>query len=193
MGRKMTIQEPLRSTCAWIQETLRSAQTEKGAHQGPSPLSAAAENLINDDIRGYTKKIYKLRVNTFADYCTKRGANTKSCHPNIVMYYWMTLALDRGLSYHTVCWHRSAIAKQHIGVGGTPLGMLPEIKRLVGAIFIDRPPLPRYTKGWDVNQVLQHIETRPSLADLSDMELSIKTATLTFIFTLSRFDDMIDG
>ena len=109
------------------------------------------------------------------------------------MYYWITLALDRGLSYHTVCWHRSAIAKQHIGVGGTPLGMLPEIKRLVGAIFIDRPPLPRYTKGWDVNQVLQHIETRPSLADLSDMELSIKTATLTFIFTLSRFDDMIDG
>ena len=103
------------------------------------------------------------------------------------------LALDRGLSYQTVCGHRSAIAKQHIGVGGPPLGMLPEIKRLVQAIFIDRPPLSRYTKCWDVNQVLQHIKTGPILADLSDMELSIKTGTLTFIFTLSRFNDMIDG
>ena len=91
-----------------------------------------------------------------------------------------------------VCGYRSAIAKQHIGVNSTPLGMLPEIKRLVRAIFIDSPPLPRYTKCWDVNQVLKHLETGPSSADLSDRDLSIKTAAFTFILTLSRFDNMID-
>ena len=125
------------------------AQTERGA-QGPS-LTAAAEELINNNIRRSTKKTYKSRVNIFVDYCTKQGANTKSCHPNIVINYLTKLAQDRGLSYQTICGYRSAIAKQHIGVGGTPLGMLPEIKRLVRAIFIDSPPLPRYTKCWDVN------------------------------------------
>ena len=39
----------------------------------------------------------------------------------------------------------------------------------------------RYTKVWDVDKVLAHLEAGPSLADLSDMDLSVKTATLTFI------------
>ena len=36
------------------------------------------------------------------------------------------LAVDKGLSYQTVCGHQSAIARQHIGVGGVPLGMLQD-------------------------------------------------------------------
>ena len=40
---------------------------------------------------------------------------------------------------------------------------------------------------WDVDRVLAHLEAGPSLADLSDMDLSVQTATLTFILTLSRF------
>ena len=48
MGGKRTIQEPLQSPRAWTR-----------AHQGPPPLTAAAEKLINDDIRGSTKKTYK--------------------------------------------------------------------------------------------------------------------------------------
>ena len=72
-------------------------------------------------------------------------------------------------------------------MGGISLGQLPEIKRLARAIFIDRPPLPRYTDCWDVNQVLEYLETGPSLTDLLEMDLSVKTAKITFILTLSRF------
>ena len=130
------------------------AQVVESAHQGPPPLTAAAKMLINSEIRGSTKKTYRSMVNTFADYCAKQNANTKSCHPNIVINYFTMLAVVKGLSYQTISGHRSAIAKQHIGVGGLPLGMLPEIKRLARAIFIDRPPLPRYAKCWDVLQTL---------------------------------------
>ena len=77
----------------------------------------------------------KSRMNTFADYCSKRGADIKSCHPNIIIYYFTMLALDRGLCYQTVSGHRSAIAKQHIGVGGIPLGMPPEIKTTGASLF----------------------------------------------------------
>ena len=72
------------------------AQTEKGAHQGPPPLKAAAEKLINNNIRGSTKKMYKSRLKTFTDYCTKQGANMKSCPPYIVINYLTMLALDKG-------------------------------------------------------------------------------------------------
>ena len=60
------------------------------------------------------------------------------------------------------------------------------------AIFIARPPLLRYTDYWDVYQVLEYFETSPDLSSLSDMDLSIKTATITFILTLSRFNNMYD-
>ena len=132
-------------------------------------------------------------MKAFADYCTKEGTNTKSRHPNVIINYLTTLPLEKGLSYQTICGYRSVIAKQHIGVDSTTLGMIPEIKRLVRAIFIDRPPLPRYTDYWDVNQVLEYFETSPDLSSLSDMDLSIKTAVFTFILTLSRFDNMNDG
>ena len=156
----------------------------------PPPLKAAAQELINDDIRSSTKKTYKSKVGVFATYCTKEGTNTKSCHPNVVINFFMMLARDKGLSYQIICGYRSAIARQHISVGGTLLGLLPEIKRLAQPIFIDRPPLPRYTDCWDVNRVLEHLETGPSLTDLSDMDLSVMTATITFIL---KFDNMNDG
>ena len=59
------------------------AQTEKSTHQGPPPLTDVAKKLINNDIRGSTEKTFKSRVNTLSDYCTKQGADTKSCHPNM--------------------------------------------------------------------------------------------------------------
>ena len=124
---------------------------------------AAAEKLINDNIRSSAKKTYMSRVNTFAAYCVKQGTNTKSCHPNIVINYLTMLAQDKRLSYQTICGYRSTIAKPHIGVGGTQLGMLPEIKLLVRAIFINRPPLLRYAKCWDINQVLKQLKTGTKL------------------------------
>ena len=165
---------------------------KQNASQDPPPLTAASKKLINNDIRGSTKKTYKSKVKAFADYCTKVGTKTRSCHPNVVIKFLTTLALEKGLSYQTICGYRSMIAKQHIGVENTPLRMMPKIKRLVRAIFIERPPIPRYTDYWDVNQVLEYLETLPDLANLSDMDLLIKTAVITFILTLSRFDNMND-
>ena len=123
----------------------------------------------------------------FTKYCTKVGANPKTCHPNIVANFVAELVRDKDLSYQTICGYRSAIARQHDGVDGVPLGALPQIKRLVRAVFVEKPPQPRYAAVWDVDKVLTHLEAGPNTADLSDMELSVKTATLTFILTLSRF------
>ena len=59
----------------------------------------------------------------FATYCTKEGTNTESCHPNTVIILLTMLTQDKGLSYQTICVYRSAIARQHAGVGGISLGI----------------------------------------------------------------------
>ena len=41
-------------------------------------------------------------------------------------------------------------------------------------VFVEKPPLPRYTEVWDVGRVLAYLEDGLSTADLSDMELSVK-------------------
>ena len=45
----------------------------------------------------------------------------------------------------------------------------------------------KHTEVWDVNKVLAHLEAGPSLADLLDTDLCVKSAIITFIMTFSRF------
>ena len=71
------------------------ARNEQNTRQEPPPLTAASKKLINNDIRGSTKRTYKFKVKAFADYCMKEGTNTKSCHPNVVINFLITLALRR--------------------------------------------------------------------------------------------------
>ena len=61
-----------------------------------------------------------------------------------------------------------------------------ETRRLAAAVFINRLLL-RYTKVWNIDKGLVHLEAGPSVADLWDMDLSVKMVILTFIPTLFRF------
>ena len=128
---------------------LRSAPNPSNNEQQdnqPPLLTAAAQELINNEIRGSTKVRYKSKVGVSA-----------------------------GGSYKTICGYHSEIAGQNVNVGGISLAR---------TIFIDRPQLPRYTDCWKNNQDLKYLETGPSLTNLSDIDLSIKTATIAFILTL---------
>ena len=80
-------------------------------------------------------------MKAFAKYCAVSGADPTNCHPNVVVNFLAELIHKKGLLYQTVCGYRSAISKQHAGIGGMHLGQLPEIKRLARAIFIKKPHL----------------------------------------------------
>ena len=110
----------------------------------PLPLSEAAPDLLNNNIRTSTKALYKSKMKAFAKYCAISGADPKTCHPNVVVNFLAELVCKKGLSYQIVCGYRSAIFKQHIGFGSMQLGQLPEIKKLAQAVFIMKTALPRY-------------------------------------------------
>ena len=150
-------------------------------------LSAAARNLLDNDVRQSTKKQYESKLRVFQRYCDRVGADPATCHPNTVLNFLAELRRERELTFQTICGYRSAISRQHTGVAGGPLGQVPAISRLVRACFLEKPPLPRYADTWQVDTVLRALEAMHPATGLSDMDLSIKTATLTFVLTLSRW------
>ena len=76
---------------------------------------------------------------------------------------------------------------QHVAVSGISIGLHPMIKRLAKACFIKRPPMPQYGDIWDLDTLILHLEVSLPPFKLSDMDLSVRKAKLTFILTLSRF------
>ena len=129
-------------------------------------------------------------MNKFGKFCKDRGVETHNCPVETVVNFLTHLRRDLGLEYQTICGYRSAIAKQHDGVGEIPLGQIKLVKRITKACFIERPPIPRYGDIWDVDRVLEHLEKSHPPESLSDMELARKTATLTFILSLSRWKNV---
>ena len=149
-------------------------------------LSAEAVDLMDNNVRASTKKVYRSRWRTFTSYCKDVGADPSTCPVEVVVNFLAILRRVKGYEYQTICGYRSAIASKHRGLGETPLGKVASIKKLTKACFNEAPPIPRYGDIWDVDKLLSHLEKMHPLDSLSDMELSIKTVSLTFILSLSR-------
>ena len=66
---------------------------------------------------------------------------------------------------------------------GYTVGQHPLICRLVKGVFQSRPPLPRYTQTWDVQKVLNYLD---SLGDNQMLSLKHLTWKVTMLLALSR-------
>ena len=149
-------------------------------------LSSEAQDLLDRDVRPGTKAIYDSRWKAFTLYCKDVGYDPVSCPVEIVVNFLTILRRDLGLKYQTICGYRSAISRFHNGFQGTPLGSHNTVKRVTKACFIEVPPLPRYTDTWDVDTLLNCLEKLYPHDTLSDLELSMKTAALVAVNTISR-------
>ena len=71
----------------------------------------------------------------------------------------------------------------HEKVDGHNVGQHPLISRLLKDIFHDRPPLPRYTRTWNVQTVLNYLE---SLGENRSFSLKMVSWKLTMLLALTR-------
>ena len=69
---------------------------------------------------------------------------------------------------------------------GVPVGQHPLVSRLVKGVFNARPPIPRYSSTWDVQIVLNYLESLGNNDTLSLKQLTLKTAFLMAITRPSR-------
>jgi len=85
---------------------------------------------------------------------------------------------ESGLEYSTLNGYRSAISAGHAGFQGVKAGQHSQVCALLKGIFNRRPPQPRYTETWDVNQVLNMFRQWPENQGLDLQDLSLKGTML---------------
>ena len=78
----------------------------------------------------------------------------------------------------------------HAPVDGVSIGQHPLVTRLLKGAFQTRPPLPRYTGTWDVNQVLNLLKNDPLDKGISLKHLSHRTVMLLALTRPSRSLDL---
>ena len=93
------------------------------------------------------------------------------------------------LQYRTIDSYRSAISAFHDHIQGKLVGGHPRICSLVACVFNSKPPQPRYSFVWNVQTMIDFIESEwGKNEDLSDKYLTYK---LTMFLALSSASRML--
>ena len=103
---------------------------------------------------------------------------------------YLTELYEAGLEYSTINGARSAISALHQHIENAPIGQHKLVKRVLAGIFNERPPVPRYTNTWDVNQVLTYIQNLGENCNLTDKILTHKLAMLLALTTACRASEI---
>ena len=163
-------------------EHLRERLDEQG-------LSSQATDLILNSWRTKTNKSYDSLFGRWNRWCTERGSDPFSGPVSEVANFLATL-YQEGYQYNSVNAYRSAISSVHEKVDGVPVGQHPIITRLVKGVFNVRPPIPRYSSTWDVQKVLNYLDSQGKQTPISLKALTLKTAFLLAITRPSRSADL---
>ena len=89
-------------------------------------------------------------------------------------------------AYSTINSYKSALSSILPPVEGKLLGEHPVIVRLLKGMYVTCPPQSRYTTTWDVNILLNCLETWDPLGDLTLKQLAIKTVALVALVSAQR-------
>ena len=97
--------------------------------------------------------------------------------------------LETKVTYFVVSMAISAISKYHVldKDTGIPVGQHSLVIMAKKAFWQQKPPIPRYHATYDVSVVLRYIESLGENKNLSNKQLSEKTAFLVVFSTLSRY------
>ena len=152
-------------------------------------LSVQATELVLQSWRTKTNKSYDSLFGKWNRWCIERGSNPISGPVSEVANFLAAL-YQKGYQYNSINAYRSAISSVHEKRDGVPVGQHPLVSRLVKGVFNARPPIPRYSSTWDVQTVLNYLESLGKNDALSLKQLTLKTAFLMAITRPSRTADL---
>ena len=93
---------------------------------------------------------------------------------------------NKGDQYRTLNCHSSAISAFHMPVSWVKVGQHESVRHIMSAFFNVRPPMPKYTVTWDVDNVLSFIrDKRGANATLSAKDISLKLSMLMALISFS--------
>ena len=169
--QRQFIDAPTTSRVAHLRERYRNQQ-----------LLEDAMDLMLSSWRTKTNKSYDSLFAKWHRWCSERSSDPFS-GPIAQVANFLAYLYKEGYQYSSVNAYRSAISSVYEKVEGYTVGQHPLICRLVKGVFQSRPPLPRYTHTWDVQKVLNYLDT---LGDNQMLSLKHLTWKVTMLLALSR-------
>ena len=163
-------------------ENFRRSKQMQGVSEHTSVLLAAAW-------RKETQSAYNSCWRHWHSWCAKKQIDPFCATVEQIADFLSGLYND-GYEYRTINAYRSAISAFHPDINGIKVGQISIIKQLMTGIFNSRPPIPRYTETWDVDQVLKHLISLPENQSLSLKQLSQKVAMLMALTSACRSSEI---
>ena len=158
-------------------------------HYTSQRLSGEATALLLSSWRKKSSQSYDSLCKKWIGWCSERQADPVSGPIEDVVNF-LAFLYSENYQYRSLNSYRSAIASMHAPVDGVSIGQHPLVTRLLKGAFQTRPPLPRYTGTWDVNQVLDLLKNDPLDKGISLKHLSHRTVMLLALTRPSRSLDL---
>ena len=140
-------------------------------------VSQSAQRLVEASWRGSTEKRYGGAWRQWLSWCNKRTIPATSPSLSDVLDYLASL-FDKGAQYRTINLHRSALSATLRPIEGFCVGQHPLVCRLLKGVFNSRPPRPKLSPTWSVQDVLETISSWSPASRLDFKQLSLKTCML---------------
>ena len=149
---------------------------------GHNNLSESAKELLLASWRNKTSKAYDSHFRKWLGWCTKWGCDPISGPVSDVANFLADLH-SQGYQTSSLNAYQSAISSVHDRVDDTDMGKHPLISRLLKGAFHARPPLPRYSRTWNVEVVLNCMQ---QWGDTVSLSLKLLTFKLVMLMCLAR-------
>ena len=163
-------------------ENFRKTLANKG-------ISKRAAFLISCSRREGTTINYESSWRKFHSWCNQQNVDPFRCPVTFIIEF-LTNLYEAGLAYRTINNHRSAISAYHEKLEGVPVGQNALVCQLMHGISNKRPPQPRYTCIWDVQQVLDYLQKLPSFDQISLQHLTLKVTGLLALAQANRGSEL---
>lgn len=169
---------PTTSRLAYLRERYRGQR-----------LSEEATDLMLKSWRTKTNRSYDSLFSKWERWCSERSSDPIS-GPVTEVANFLAYLYKEGYQYSSINSYRSAISSVHDRIEGDTVGQHPLITRLIKGVFHARPPLPRYSRTWDVQTVLNFLQSLGDNGKLSLKHLSWKVSMLLALSRPSRSADL---
>ena len=151
-------------------ECIRSTFISRG-------LSEDAITILCASWRTSTETSYSSAWNKWSKWCEQHHTNSLSTFVANILEF-LTQDLLSGKQYRMINSYRSSFSATHIPVDGVQVGKHPLVTRLLKGVYHLRPPQPKYTGRWKVEDVLLYVSTLGPTDNLSIKDLTQKLAML---------------
>ena len=135
-----------------------------------------------------SRKQYDVHMRRWLLFCGTREIDPVHAADIKDALEFLADVFGNSLSYSSINSARSALSAILQTSQNHTFGEHPDVKRVMKGIYQIRPPMPRYmyNKTWDVNIVLQYLQSMDRATELSLKDLTLKLVMLTALTTAGR-------